>query len=448
MAIDQPRSVLERIPPQNLEAEQAALGAMLLERDAILRAEEALRPELFYREAHQQICRGIFDLYHHAQPVDLITLGEWLQQRELLEVVGGTHYLTTLIAMTPTASGIGYYCDIIREKARRRALIRMADRLMTESYTAEDGADLIARYGQELDRIGEEATDVELRQLWQWEEAVYRQYAEENERGEVAGVTTSFKKLNNILDPMQPGEMVIIAGRPSMGKSVLAMQMALDAAKMGKHVLVFSVEMDEASLARRALVADSESVKAWQLKMLNYRKHHWPEISEELTDTIDRHAAIDLTVINPRGHSPADVLRLGRRRKHEAGLDLVIIDYIQLMHSTEERRERYDDVSALSRELKGVATALKVPVVAVSQLSRAAESRPDKRPMLSDLRESGQLEQDADAVLLLYRAGYYNLGDPNRTEVIIAKQRNGKTGTANLYFDMERSRFADLDEEE
>ncbi|HEY3418240.1 MAG TPA: replicative DNA helicase [Armatimonadota bacterium] len=460
MATSLPLTLAERIPPQNLEAEQATLGSMLLERDAIAQAADYLLPEDFYREAHQQIFRGILDIFRRNEPVDLITLGEWLQAREQLEMVGGTHYLTTLMAQTPTAAGITYYCDIVRDKSRRRALIRMADRLVRDVYSEEDGTALIANYQRELDRIELGATADEGQQLYKWEELAVQEMQDADTLGHDVGIRTNLPSLNKVLDPFLPGEVIIIAGRPSTGKSVLAMQLALSACEKQGRVLFLSVEMAGKSLATRAMIAEA-GVPAWKTKMLNYRKAHAGEVYGPLIAAIERHQQYDLEVTRPRNLTPYDVQVLGRRKRHTGGLDMVVIDYLQLMTANDKYRDAYERVSAISREIKESALVLGVPIIVVSQLSREVERRSPKRPMMSDLRESGQVEQDADAILLLYRPGYYDadnfaenrrvgleVGDKNSTEIIVAKQRNGQTGSTWVYFDLERSHFYELDERE
>ncbi|MHB9133860.1 MAG: replicative DNA helicase [Armatimonadota bacterium] len=457
MVANMPSGLLQRIPPQSLEAERAALGAMLLERDAIAGALEVIRPEDFYREGHQILCRGIFALYTKNEPVDLITLGEWLTMQEQLEAVGGTHYLTAMMSEVPTAAGIGHYCAIVKEKARRRELIRMADRLMHDAYTEEE-ADLVGRYQRELDRIEEGLVEAELGQLWEWEESAVREMQEADELGHDTGVRTNLQGLNRILDPFRPGDIIIVAGRPSMGKSVLAMQMALAACDQGKKALFLSIEMGSQALATRALIAES-GVPSWKAKMLHYRRANAEEVYAPFLEAMERHREFDLVVSRPRRLTPNDVLVLGRRKKHHGGLDLVVVDYLQLMTSNDQHKETYERVTAISRELKETAVALKVPIVVVSQLSREVERRSPRRPMMSDLRESGQVEQDADTILLLYRPGYYDAdnfaenrkvdlqpGDKNSTEIIIAKQRNGQTGAAWTYFELERSRFYDIED--
>lgn len=453
-------SMLERVPPQNLEAEMAALGAMLLEREAIGAAMEFVRPEDFYRESHRLICQGIFELNQRNEPVDLITLGEWLKARDLLERVGGTHYLTAVMAQTPTAAGIAYYCEIVRDKARRRELIRMADRLMAEAYTAEEGAEIIPRYQRELDLIEVGARDLDSQQLWEWEEAAILEMRAADELGHEVGIRSNLASLNQVLDPMVAGDMIVIAGRPSMGKSVLAVQLALGACQRGARALFVSLEMGSKALASRAMIAES-GVPAWKAKMLNYRRAHGEEVYDPFEMAVERHRDYDLEIVRPKQLTPYDVMVLGRRKRHGGGLELIVVDYLQLMGSNDGARDTYERVSAISRELKEVAVTLAVPVVVISQLSRECEKRSPKRPMLSDLRESGAIEQDADAVVFLYRPGYYDgdnfaenrrlglePGDKHSTELIVAKQRNGQTGSAWTYFDLERSRFFDLADKE
>jgi len=460
--------LLERVPPQNGDAEQAALGAMLLEREAIVRAEEMLRPEDFYRDAHRWIYRGILDLYRRNEPVDLITLGEWLRNHassgaptnddNLLAQVGGALYLTTLMESAPTAAGIAHYAGIVREKAMQRRLIAVADEIMQEAYLGhKDLHELLRDSEGKIFSLSERvlaAGPAAMPEVYDIARDAIVNRKEADAQGFEVGFKTDLKKLNRILTPIKPGEMVVVAGRPAMGKSALAMQMAVAAAEQNQRGIFFSLEMDQDSLAMRLLL--SHGCDGWKANNLLYRAAHPEEVYGELEGALETLRGVPLRVVDTPRLCGNDIVHLGRRAKYDGGLDFIVVDYLQLMDANERHSEVYERVRAISRELKQAAKTLKVAVIAISQLSRQVENRTPPRPMMSDLRESGQLEQDADKILLLYRPGYYGKralqaaelpeDDVTTTELILAKQRNGPTGAAWTRFDAKRTWFYDIDE--
>ena len=462
----QAETLLERVPPQNLDAEQAALGAMLLEREAVVRAEELLRPEDFYRDAHRWIYRGVLALYRKNEPVDLITLGAWLRDQadgegSLLDRAGGALYLTTLMQAAPTAAGLPHYAGIVREKALQRRVIALADELLQEAYLGRLEPEALLREGEgKLFTLAEWARaggPVAMPDVYDIACDAIRSRREADAQGHDAGFKTDLVHLNELLTPIMPGEMVVVAGRPGMGKSAFAMQMAVAAAREGQHGLFFSLEMDADSLAMRLLAAHGGG--NWKSDSLLYRTEHPEEVYGALETGLDALRGVPLRVVDAPALCANDLLHLGRRAKHDGGLDFIVVDYLQLMDPNERQRDVYERIRAVSRELKLVAKTLKVAVIAVSQLSRQVENRHPPRPQMSDLRESGQLEQDADKILLLYRPGYYgeaalaavrlpgektlSPGDTASTEIILAKQRNGPTGECWARFDAGRTWFGE-----
>jgi len=460
--------LLERVPPQNGDAEQAALGAMLLEREAIVRAEQTLRPEDFYRDAHRWIFRGVLDLYRRNEPVDLITLGEWLRGHavsgeptaddNLLALVGGTLYLTTLMESAPTAAGIAHYAGIVREKAMQRRLIAIADGIIQEAYLGQKELnDLLRDSEGKIFALTEQALSTGpavMPEVYDIARDAILSRREADTQGYDVGFKTDLRLLNRVLTPIKPGEMVVVAGRPAMGKSALAMQMAVAAAEQGQRGIFFSLEMDQDSLAMRLLLA--HGCDSWKANSLLYRTSHPEEVYGALEGALETLRGVPLRVVDAPQLCANDLLHLGRRAKYDGGLDFIVVDYLQLMDANERHGEIYERVRAISRELKQAAKTLKVAVIAISQLSRQVENRTPPRPMMSDLRESGQLEQDADKILLLYRPGYYGKralqaaelpeDDVTTTELILAKQRNGPTGAAWTRFDAKRTWFYDIDE--
>ena len=445
--------ILERIPPQSIEAEQASLGAMLLEREAIARAVELLRAEDFYREAHRVIFTGIIDLFNRSEPVDLITLGEWLRIHNQLDTIGGTLYLTTMMSQVPTASGIAHYATIVREKSLQRQLIRAADEIMTAAYQGEKELDtLVDESEQKIFAVAERNLSNGFVALTDLVKKSFYEIEESKESGFVgAGLDTHFTELDAITAGLQPSDLVILAARPSMGKTALALNIARNVALKGqKTVALFSLEMSKEQLALRLLCSQAQ-VKQDDVRHAFVdddglaRLAHAVEQLWNCPIFIDDTASIG--VLEIRGKC--------RRLKAEHGLGLIVIDYLQLMNSPGRVENRVQEIAIIARGLKGLAREMKVPVIALSQLSRMVESRSPRRPQLSDLRDSGAIEQDADLVLFLYRPEYYGeeefkrLGwDPERdrniTEMIVAKQRNGPTGTIKLVWMGEHGQFGDM----
>ncbi|NLY74124.1 MAG: replicative DNA helicase [Firmicutes bacterium] len=437
-------TALERIPPQNLDAEQSTLGSMLLEKEAIYKGAELLRPEDFYREAHRVIFEVVVHLANKGEPVDIITVSEELKQRGLLDKVGGPAYLTQLANFVPTAANVEYYANIVAEKSLLRSIISVATNIVKMGYEGAEEVDVILdRAEKEIFEISQKRNTkgfVSLRSiLVETFERIEKLY---ESKGGVTGLPTGYPDLDRITAGFQPSDLIILAARPSMGKTTFALNLASYAAvELKIPAIIFSLEMSKEQLALKLLCSEA-GVDNQRIRTGALRDDDWPRLSHALGRLSDATLFID----DSPGISAIEIRAKARRIKAEHGLGLVIIDYLQLMQSRSRSENRQQEVSEISRSLKALARELDVPVVALSQLSRAVEQRADKRPGLADLRESGSLEQDADIVAFLYREDYYNpeTDRKNITELIIAKQRNGPVGSVDFYFQKEFSKFQSL----
>ncbi|MHB9110425.1 MAG: replicative DNA helicase [Armatimonadota bacterium] len=448
--------LLERVPPQNVDAEQAALGAMLLERDAIERAVEIIKPEDFYRDAHRWVYRGILELFNHNEPVDLITLGEWLRSHaaagtptpedNLLAQIGGTLYLTTLMESAPTAAGIAHYAGIVREKSVQRRLITIADEIMTDAYLGAKELDALLRESEgKLLELTDAATSNRFAGMQPLHQAV-RQGQERRRDADTSGFDVGFKPslrgLNWKLLPCAPGSLWLIGGEPSRGKSVLAMQFAIEMAEQGACCLIVSLEMDADALARRMVQART-GMNMFEAEQVSYRIDHAATVYSNWDATAEYLEQLGVTLLDIPQCTPMDLLAAGRRaRKMMGALDIIVVDYLQLMESDDASANSDDTrrVTALSRSLRPVSKILKAGMIAVSSLNRPKQEYANVRPTMSRLRQSGQLDFDADAVLLLHRP---DPNDKEQVEVIIDKQRHGPTGSVDLHLDTRRLWFTD-----
>ena len=436
----------DKVPPQNIEAEQSVLGSILIEQDAIAKVVEILSPESFYRDAHKKIFRAAMTLYEKGEAVDLVTSAEELRRQGSIDASGGAAYLASLANSVPTAANVEYYAKIVEEKAVLRNLIQSATQIVTSGYENKEDAEAV------LDRAEQLIFDISQKRsvksysplksvLVDAFDKIEHLY---NNKGGVTGVPTGFRELDMITSGLQSSEFIVVAARPSMGKTVLCLNIARNAAvNHNVPVVIFSLEMAKEQLAQRMLCAEA-GVDGQRLRTGYLTESDWPKLSAALGRLSDAPVFIDDTP----GISVMEMRGKARRIKAEHGLGLVVIDYMQLMQNLSRRHEnRQQEISDISRSLKSLARELDVPVVALSQLSRAVEQRQDKRPMLSDLRESGAIEQDADVVAFIYRDDYYNPESEkqNIAELIIAKQRNGPTGLVELYFHKELSRFDNLE---
>lgn len=437
-------TALERIPPQSLDAEQSTLGSMLLEKEAIYKGAEILRPDDFYREAHRVIFEVVVHLANKGEPVDLITVSEELKQRGMLDKVGGVAYLTQLVNFVPTAANVEHYANIVAEKSLLRSIISVATNIVKMGYEGTEEVDVILdRAEKEIFEISQKRNVkgfVSLRSiLVETFERIEKLY---ESKGGVTGLPTGYPDFDRMTAGLQPSDLIILAARPSMGKTTFALNLASHAAVEVKvPVVIFSLEMSKEQLALKLLCSEA-GVDNQRIRTGTLRDDDWPKLSHALGRLSDAMLFIDDTP----GISALEIRAKARRIKSEYGLGLIIIDYLQLMQSRSKSENRQQEVSEISRSLKALARELDVPVIALSQLSRAVEQRADKKPTLADLRESGSLEQDADIVGFLYREDYYNpeTDRKNITELIIAKQRNGPVGTVDFFFQKEFSKFQSL----
>ena len=437
--------MLDRMPPQNLEAEQSVLGAMLIEREAISRVAEFLRPEDFYRESHRLVYAATLALYNRGEAVDLITLTEQLRREDRLEAAGGISYITSLANSVPTAANVIYHAKIVEEKALLRGLINTATHIAGLGYEANE--EVISILDQAERMILEVANrkvtgafvpikDILMAALDRVEQLYHT-------KGGITGLPTGFKDLDRLTAGLQPSDLVLIAARPSMGKTAFVLNIAQHVAvKEKKPVAFFSLEMSKEQLVQRMLCTEA-TIDAQRLKIGDLKDNDW----SSLVKAADRLSSAPIFIDDTPGMTVTEIRSKARRLKVEHELSLVVIDYLQLMQGSSSGKSdnRQQEISEISRSLKSLARELNVPVLALSQLSRGVEARQNKRPMLSDLRESGSLEQDADIVAFLYREDYYNheTERPNITEIIVAKHRNGPVDTVELYFQKEFTRFKD-----
>ena len=434
---------LEKVPPQNLEAEQSVLGATLIEREAIGKTIEVLNESDFYKESHREIYSAILDLFEKNEPVDLVTIAEELRSRGKLDQVGGPAYITALINSVPTACNVEYYAKIVREKSTLRDLINAATHIVAQGYEGTEDVDVI------LDRAEQQIFDISQRRvsrsfvllkdaLKDSFEAIEELYARKEH---VTGIPTGLKEFDIRTAGLQPSDLVIVAGRPSMGKTSFALSVALHVGIQLKiPVAIFSLEMANPQLVQRMLCSEAR-VDAYKLRTGYLSESDWPE----LTIAAGKLAEAPIFIDDTPGISALEVRAKARRLKSEQNLGLVIIDYLQLMGGRVGIENRQQEIADISRSLKALARELYLPVMALSQLSRAPEQRSDRRPQLADLRESGAIEQDADLVALLLREEYYHPTPENKgkADVIIAKQRHGPVGSFKLDFRKEYTRFED-----
>ncbi len=433
-------------PPQNIEAEQAVLGAIFLDPQSLIIVSELLIPEDFYRVAHQKIFNAILKISDRGEPIDLITVTTELANIKVLEEVGNVSYLSEMAGAIPTAANVEYYAQIVSDKSLLRRLIRAATEIAQDSYTREDEVETLLMEAEK--RI----TDVSRRRnsgsFQNIKDVLLQAYdrieMSHNHKGEVTGVATGFHKLDQITAGFQRNDLIIVAARPSVGKTAFALNIAQNVAiKTGENVAIFSLEMGAEQLVMRMICAEG-NINSQNLRVGALTDEDWGKLTMAMGSLSNAGIYIDDTP----GVRMADIRSKCRRLKQEKGLGIVVIDYLQLIQGNGRKGEnRQQEVSEISRSLKALARELEIPVIALSQLSRSVEQRQEKRPMLSDIRESGSIEQDADIVAFLYRDDYYNKESENKDiiEIIIAKHRNGPTDTVQLAFIKEYNKFVNLE---
>ncbi|PSR33940.1 MAG: replicative DNA helicase [Sulfobacillus benefaciens] len=430
---------LGRMPPHSPDAEMSVIGAMLIEPDAVARAVEAITADDFYQENHRKIFEAMVNLFNQGKPVDVVMTGEELRAKNQLDLVGGLPYLMELASLVPTAAHVEYYAHQIKESSVLRRIISISTRLVSEAYQGESTPrDLLDKAQKELFSLtqGGQRDFVRLHEvLLETFNRLELLYAN---KGKLVGLPTGFPDLDRMTAGLQNSDLIIIAARPSMGKTMLCLNLARYAAIHEQvPVAIFSLEMSREQLALRLLSAEAE-LSGQRLRTGELDDDMWATLSTALGRLGEAPIFIDDTP----GISALELRAKARQLKAQFDIGLVIVDYMQLMQGR-RAENRQQEISDISRSLKALAREIDVPVVALSQLSRAVESRTDKRPMLSDLRESGAIEQDADIVAFLYREDYYQKDseNPDVTELIVAKQRNGPTGTVHLLFKKEIGKF-------
>lgn len=436
------------IPPQNLEAEASLLGALLIDSDAIVKVADSIAADDFYDEKNARIYEAIHQLYEKHSPIDVLTLSNQLKGTGFLDMVGGSAYLTELTNFVPTAAHVEQYAEIVSQKALRRRLIKASHDIAGFGYDeAKSFRELIEEAESRLftvsqRHVGQDITSLETILA----ESFDRLDELHKDKGKIRGVATGFRDLDNILAGFQRSDLVILAARPSMGKTALALNFAHSiSVKADQAVLVFSLEMSKEQLVDRMLAMES-GVNAWNLRTGNLSDNDFEKIGQAMGSLSEAHIYID----DSPGITVSDLRTKARREAHQRPIGLVIVDYLQLMSGGARfggEGNRVQEISEISRGLKGIARELNVPVLALSQLSRSVESRSPQIPQLADLRESGSIEQDADVVAFIYREEYYNpeTERKNITDIFIKKHRNGPTGAVELYFDREKQKFSSVD---
>jgi replicative DNA helicase len=435
----------DKLQPHNVEAEEAVIGSLLIDPDAIIRVATFLNPKDFFLQKHGWIYEAILTLHSRREPADLITLTDELDRQGHLDELGGPAYLTDLINVTPTSIHVEYYAKIVERTALLRRLIGAATEIAQLAYEdSEEVSEIIDQAESIIFGVTERRADRDLKPIRQAIDRYYDliEYRSQHQ-GELMGIPTGLKDLDKLLGGMQRSDLIIVAARPGMGKTSLALSMALQASrKWSKRIAIFSMEMSDEQLVQRLLSAET-GIDSQRLRLGQIRDDEWPVFIQATSLLADTSIFIDDTP----AISVMEVRTKARRLEAEHGLDMIIVDYMQLMRGERRSENRQQEISYISRSLKELARELNIPVVALSQLSRAVESRHDKRPMLSDLRESGSIEQDADVVMFIYRDEIYNPDTefPNLAEIIVAKHRSGPTGLFSIYFKKQLAQFVDLE---
>ncbi|MEO7904360.1 MAG: replicative DNA helicase [Candidatus Saccharimonadales bacterium] len=435
-----------KIPPQNIDAEKSLLGAVLIDEDTLADISEHVTSKDFYDKRHAAIYDGMMRLFEHHRPVDLLTLTDELSKKDALDLIGGSAYLTELTNYVPTAAHAATYAEMVSLKAVRRRLIKASAEINELGYDEDNSVqELLEKAEAELFSVSDQSLKQDLTSIDEILTASFDRMEElHRNKGALRGVRTGYRDLDNMTAGLQRSDLIILAARPAMGKTTLVTNLAYNVATVAKQsVLFFSLEMSKEQLVDRML-ADASGVDAWNIRTGNLSDDDFSKLSEAMGEMAEAPIFIDDTP----GLSVLEMRTKARRAAHEAPLGLIIVDYLQLMQgSGRDNGNRVQEVSEISRGLKLIAREMNVPVIALSQLSRSVETRTPQIPMLSYLRESGSIEQDADIVMFIYREAYYNpeTERENITDLIIAKHRNGPVGKVELYFHPERLRFMSLD---
>lgn len=451
MAISPQELSLHKLPPQNIDAEQAIIGGILIENDAIDKIVGILdqNGEDFYRDAHRKIYKAMLSLSNQNEPIDLVTLSSTLRSGGILESVGGSSYLAALVESTPTAANIVYYANLVREKSLLRRLINSSTEVITRCYAGGEKIENLLDDAEKI--IFEVAQDKTKRSVYHIKDLIKHTFEAIEElstrEGHLTGVTTGFNRLDDLTSGLQPSDLIVIAGRPSMGKTALALNIAQNSAEAGFPVAIFSLEMSKEQLAQR-LLASRAKVDLYRIRSGKLKNEDWPKLTTALGILYESPIFIDDTA----AQSILEIKAKARRLTKQHNIKLIIVDYLQLVKGRHDADNREQEISDISRSLKAMAKEFNVPVIALAQLSRMPERREEKRPQLADLRESGAIEQDADVVAFVFREVVYTAckcpeeDKANKrcacdrskiakdAEIIVAKQRNGPTGPIKLTF--------------
>ena len=443
MSEDTVKNRIEKLPPQSIDAEHAVLGALLVNPFAITRVVEVLKPQSFYKQAHRQIYSTVIDLFNSSEPIDVVTVSENLRDKDKLELVGGRAYINDLALSVVTTANIEYYAKIVAEKATLRDLIKAGTEIVSLAFDENETSHVLDTAEKLIFGIAQSKSSEDLVPVKDIVTKSYEQIEKRyNNRDELTGTPSGFYDLDNMTAGFQPSDLIIIAARPSMGKTAFVLNIAQEVGIRKKlPVAIFSLEMSKEQLVQRMLCSEAE-IDSNRIRTGHMQSDDWSKLSNAMGLLGDAPIYIDDTA----GVNVMDIRAKCRKLSMEHGaLGLIVVDYLQLMEGTSGGSEnRVNEISKISRGLKTLARELKAPIAALSQLSRAVESRQIKKPMLSDLRESGSIEQDADLVMFLYREEYYdpeNTEKRGKAEVIVAKQRNGPVGSVDLLFQSNITRF-------
>lgn len=438
-----------KLPPQNLEAEQAVLGAILIDKSAIIRVTDYLLPPDFYSPAHEKIYENMLELHEKHKPVDLLSLTNHLKEKELLKEVGGSSYLAELVNQVPTASQLDHYAKIVKEKKIRRDLIKASAEISENAFESEQELeDVIDTIEQKILAISHKSSEQKFVPLKEELKTAYERLERLQQQGEgsIRGIPTGFAYLDNVLSGLQKSDLIVLGARPSLGKTTLALDIARNSAlKTGLTVGVFSIEMSRDQVIDRLIAAESQ-VPLWKLR--TGRVNQDLEF-EMIQNSLDRLSRANIYIDDTPSPTIMQIRSMARRLQVEHGLSLLVVDYLQLIQPRSPSDNMVQQVTEISRSLKALARELEVPILAVSQLSRAVDKRDHRVPQLSDLRESGSIEQDADVVIFIYRKDRdkmdVSLEEQNIAQINIAKHRNGPLGSINLRFDPERVTFRNIE---
>ncbi|OGN03950.1 MAG: replicative DNA helicase [Candidatus Yanofskybacteria bacterium RIFCSPHIGHO2_01_FULL_44_17] len=442
------QSTIDKLPPQNIEAEKSLIGSLLLDKEAINKVADSLQPQDFYSRAHQLIYEGIFKLFEKSEPIDILSLSNILGEAGQLETVGGVGYLTSLVNAVPTSAHVSNYAKIVERKKILRDLIDTAHHIIGLGYTEDEDVDVL------LDQAEQKLFSISQKSVQQTFEPIDKALHEAFERldalhksdGTMRGVSSGFFDLDNITAGFQKSDLIILGARPSLGKSTFALDIARNAAKAsGLPVGIFTLEMSKDQVVDR-LIASEAGINLWKMRTGHLSSEGDGNDFEKIQVALDSLAQSNIFIDDASSPTVLQIRAMARRLQAERGLGLLIVDYLQLMQPSRAYDSPVQQITEISRNLKGLARELNIPVIAVSQLSRNSENRPDQRPKLSDLRDSGSLEQDADMVLLIYREDRAKKESEkkNIAEIIVAKHRNGPVGSIELYFDEDTVSFKNL----